>query len=94
MELGGNKPAKAFYEKNGMLPAGQAPDHLNPALSRYKNDLKLRAENALGVVQSTQAEPVAKAEKKVELFGEAFTIPTVQEPKSEPKPIELAEDTK
>lgn len=53
MELGGNKLAKAFYEKNGMLPQGGTPDHKNPALARYKNDLKIRAAKAIG------AEPAA-----------------------------------
>ena len=46
MELGGNKAAKAFYEKNGMLPQGWMPDHKNPALTRYKNELKIKAEKA------------------------------------------------
>ena len=46
MEFGGNKAAKAFYEKNGMLTVGQPPDHKNPALTRYKNDLKMKAEAA------------------------------------------------
>ena len=41
MELGGNKLAREFYEQNGMLSGGQ-PDHKNPALQRYKNDLKLK----------------------------------------------------
>lgn len=40
--------AKAYYEKNGMLPQGGQPDHKNPALARYKNDLKLRAAKAVG----------------------------------------------
>lgn len=48
MELGGNKAAKAFYEKNGMLTAGQPPEHTNPALTRYKNELKIKAEKACG----------------------------------------------
>lgn len=48
MEFGGNKNAKAFYEKNGMLPKGQRPDHKNPALTRYKNELRLKAEKCLG----------------------------------------------
>jgi len=43
MEFGGNKAAKAYYEKNGMWTQGQPPDHKNPALMRYKNDLKLKA---------------------------------------------------
>jgi hypothetical protein len=48
MELGGNKLARAFYDKNGMLPAGSPPDHKNPLLSKYKDDLKKRANLALG----------------------------------------------
>lgn len=40
MEFGGNKLAKLYYEKNGMLQQGQPPDHKNPALTKYKNDLK------------------------------------------------------
>lgn len=47
MEFGGNKLAKAFYEKNGMLKDGQPPEHKNPALTRYKNELRLKAENSL-----------------------------------------------
>jgi gentisate 1,2-dioxygenase len=48
MELGGNKLARAYYEKNNMLPSGSPPDHKNPALSKYKEDLKKRALKALG----------------------------------------------
>ena len=48
MELGGNKNAKTYYEKNDMMVQGQPPDHKNPALTRYKNDLKMRAEQACG----------------------------------------------
>jgi hypothetical protein len=51
MELGGNKNAKAFYEKNGMMPQGAPPDHKNPTLQRYKNDLKIRAAKAIGLEQ-------------------------------------------
>jgi len=36
MEFGGNKAAKAFYEKNGMLKQGERPDHKHPALIKYK----------------------------------------------------------
>jgi len=53
MEFGGNKGAKAFYEKNGMLPTGQPPDHKNPALTRYKNELRLKAEKAAGIESAT-----------------------------------------
>lgn len=61
MELGGNKLAKAFYEKNGMLPNGAAPDHKNPALQRYKNELKIKSAKAIGLetpqVQQAPAQP-------------------------------------
>jgi len=59
MEFGGNKNAKAYYEKNGMLPQGQPPDHKNPALTRYKNELKLKALNALGVEEAQKPAEVA-----------------------------------
>lgn len=52
MELGGNKAARVFYEKNGMIVQGQPPDHKNPALTRYKNELKNKAEKSLGVEPS------------------------------------------
>ena len=62
MEFGGNKAAKAFYEKNGMLKSGQPPDHKSTALTRYKNELKLKAEKALGgsgevISQAPKPEP-------------------------------------
>jgi hypothetical protein len=62
MEFGGNKAAKAFYEKNGMLVSGQPPDHKNPALTRYKNELKMKAEKSLGglVSEVTKSEPEPK----------------------------------
>ncbi len=44
MELGGNKLAREFYNKNGMLKQGEPPDHKNPALSKYKSDLKMKSE--------------------------------------------------
>jgi len=59
MELGGNKLARAFYEKNGMISQGSPPDHKNPALSKYKADLKARSEQALG--QTPSAAPVTQA---------------------------------
>ena len=40
MELGGNAKAKEFYKKNGMLKDGDPPDHKNPALTKYKLELK------------------------------------------------------
>lgn len=59
MEFGGNKAAKAFYEKNGMIKQGQAPDHKNPALQKYKADLKAKAEKSLGI-ESSQKQDAPK----------------------------------
>lgn len=69
MEFGGNKAAKAFYEKNGMLTTGQPPDHKNPALTRYKNELKMKAEAACkelgiavgGAATTASSQPEAKS---------------------------------
>ena len=52
MELGGNKAARAYYEKNGMITNGYPPDHKNSALSKYKSDLKAKAEKSLGLEES------------------------------------------
>jgi len=52
MELGGNKAARAYYEKNGMIKVGSTPDHKDPALNKYKSDLKAKAEKALGLAES------------------------------------------
>ena len=62
MEFGGNKNAKAFYEKNGMLTQGQPPEHKNPALTRYKNELRLRAEKAVGIENASKPVMVASTE--------------------------------
>jgi ADP-ribosylation factor GTPase-activating protein 2/3 len=55
MENGGNKLAREFYDENGMMESGK-PDHKNPSLQRYKNELKLKVDEALGVL--AQAAPV------------------------------------
>lgn len=44
MELGGNKLAAAYYEKNGMMQADGTPNHKAPHLSKYKQDLAKKAE--------------------------------------------------
>lgn len=46
MELGGNKNAGIYYEKNGMMVDGK-PNHKAPALSKYKSDLLFKAEQAI-----------------------------------------------
>jgi len=43
MELGGNKNAMAYYEKNGMVQDG-TPNHKAPQLAKYKQDLLRRVE--------------------------------------------------
>lgn len=88
MELGGNKAAKAFYEKNGMLQAGQPPEHTNPALTRYKNDLKLRAEKACGAIVQEQA-PVKVEAVPIKVAEKKETIPI-----KKPEIIKIAEEPK
>jgi len=44
MQLGGNKGAKEFYERNHMFGADGVPNHKAPALAKYKADLARRAE--------------------------------------------------
>jgi hypothetical protein len=51
MELSGNKVVREFYEENGMIDGGK-PDHKNPALQRYKNELKVRVDKELGSVSA------------------------------------------
>ncbi|TNV78411.1 hypothetical protein FGO68_gene2700 [Halteria grandinella] len=58
MELGGNKLAQAYYEKNGMLNADGTPNHKAPQLAKYKQELAKRAEVAIvgatgGITQIT-----------------------------------------
>jgi hypothetical protein len=47
MELGGNKLASAYFEKNGMYQADGTPNHKAPQLSKYKQDLAKKAENVI-----------------------------------------------
>jgi hypothetical protein len=44
MEIGGNKLASAYYEKNGMVQADGTPNHKAPQLTKYKQDLAKKAE--------------------------------------------------
>jgi hypothetical protein len=86
MEFGGNKNARAFYEKNGMIKQGQPPDHKNPALTRYKNDLKLKAEAACGgTVSEEQPKPAQEAPKSniIIMGGASQPKEEVEEPKPE-----------
>jgi hypothetical protein len=50
MELGGNKNALIYYEKNGMFADGK-PNHKAVQLTKYKTDLLKRVEIEIGSVQ-------------------------------------------
>ena len=47
MELGGNKLAAQYYERNSMTLPDGTPNHKSPALSKYKLDLGKKAEVAI-----------------------------------------------
>ena len=47
MEMGGNKLAGAYYEKNGMLAPDGTPNHKAPQLAKYKQDLAKKAETEI-----------------------------------------------
>jgi hypothetical protein len=64
MELGGNKNAAAYYEKNGMYVDGK-PNHKATQLAKYKLDLSKKAEQALGVTLYTSS-PITLTEAKAE----------------------------
>ena len=48
MELGGNKNAQVFFEKNGMYGSDSKPNYKAPQLAKYKHDLLKKVEIALG----------------------------------------------
>jgi hypothetical protein len=58
IELGGNKRATEYYEKNGMIMDGR-PNHKAPQLARYKQDILKESEKALGGLVTHQEAPVA-----------------------------------
>ena len=63
MELGGNKNAQIYYEKNGMMVDGK-PNHKAAALTKYKSDLSRKAEQALGIQQSQAVQAVTKPQEE------------------------------
>lgn len=67
MELGGNKNAMAFYEKNDMLVDG-TPNHKSPSLNKYKQDLARRVEIALGLT-STPIKVTESIPKETKTFA-------------------------
>ena len=94
MQLGGNKGAKEFYDKNQMFGADGVPNHKSPSLAKYKADLARRAEAALGVSPFQAAEPKEqKAVPQDDPFAHnisaqesaTFTVPKSQ-PEFKPKP--------
>lgn len=50
MELGGNKNAQIYFEKNGMYTDNK-PNHKAVQLTKYKADLLKRVEHEIGSVQ-------------------------------------------
>jgi hypothetical protein len=69
MELGGNKNAMTFYEKNDMVADGK-PNHKAPALQKYKADLARRAEIAIGLSNPISTTIPAKTEPETDnIFG-------------------------
>lgn len=57
MELGGNKNATVYFEKNGMFVDGK-PNHKAPQLTKYKADLLKKVELALGSTLQSQGSAV------------------------------------
>ena len=55
MELGGNKNAQMYYEKNGMINADGKPNHQAAAHAKYKQDLarKVRSNNLFDQAEQT-----------------------------------------
>jgi hypothetical protein len=49
MELGGNKNASIYFEKNGMF-VDNKPNHKAPALAKYKQDLLKKTEYAIALL--------------------------------------------
>jgi hypothetical protein len=64
MELGGNAKAKEFYRKNGMIKDGEPPDHKNPALTKYKLEIKNSAARELGLEETKEEVPPPKVEEQ------------------------------
>lgn len=44
MEVGGNKLAQQYFERNGMMQADGTPNYKAPQLAKYKQDLVRKAE--------------------------------------------------
>ena len=99
MELGGNKNAQAFYEKNGMYQDGK-PNHKAPQLAKYKADLLKKVEAVLGTHQvQTQGSATFTIDMKgnvIEPFGKTdkqFASENLFENKVN-NPFSLQEETK
>lgn len=57
MELGGNKTASTYFEKNNMMMPDGTPNHKAPALAKYKQDLLRKVEQAIGATIVKPQEP-------------------------------------
>lgn len=60
MELGGNKNAEIYYQKNQMYQDGR-PNHKAPQLAKYKQDLLKKVEIELG--SHVAAQPTIEVSK-------------------------------
>lgn len=82
MELGGNKVAASYFEKNNMMKADGTPNHQAPALAKHKMDLTKRAEAAvLGsyiqhVIAAVNEKPTITTEVKPVIGVSAITFAT------------------
>ncbi len=96
MELGGNKAAKAYFEKHDLIQAGQH-NYTLPLVVKYRVELAKRAESAIAqsIPEVTAAEPVpgpapAKEETKTDDFFAAPAAPAKLQPMTLGKKKEIA----
>lgn len=80
MEFGGNKLAKAYFEKNDLFAAGQH-NYALPQAAKYRTELAKKAEAAAADLQAKMEVPEPEANVDVE---ETKTFPEVPAPKAVP----------
>lgn len=66
MELGGNKSAQVYFEKQGMYGTDGKPNYKAPQLAKYKQDLLKKVEIALGSQLQHQGSAVFQASQHKE----------------------------
>ncbi len=91
MELGGNKAAKAYFEKHDLVGAGQH-NYTLPLAVKYRSDLAKRAESALQADFPAPAAVPAAIVAAPEKLSEEAKAPNDEffaEPASKSKPMQL-----